>query len=70
MRSHGFERLLPVQHSSGTYSCVALDMAIECLTVDNHNDIGANLTGADSTCNSQELKCSCFDFNNIDCSER
>ncbi len=49
--------------------CVTLDMAIDCLTVDNHNDIGANLSGADSTCNSQELKCSCFGLNKRDCTE-
>ncbi len=44
-----------------------LDVDEESLSVD---DFGANLTITDSTCNSQELKGSCFDFNNIDCSER
>ncbi len=44
-----------------------LDMDVGSLSVD---DFGANLTSTDSTGNSQELKCSCFDFNNIDCSER
>ncbi len=50
--------------------CMTLDMAIGCLTVDNQNDIGANLTGTDSTGNSQELKASCFGLNKRDCTVR
>ncbi len=48
--------------------CVTLDMATDCLTVDDHN--GANLTGADSTGHSQELKASCFGLNKRECMER
>ncbi len=49
------------------YMCVVLDMDVGSLFVDH---FGANLTSTGSACNSEELKGSCFDFNNTDCSER
>ncbi len=45
-------------------------MAVGSQTVDNHKDIGANVTSTDSTGNSQMMKDSCFVFNRKNCTKR
>ncbi len=44
-------------------------MAVGSQTVDNHEDIVANVTSTDRTGNSQELKDSCFALNRTETNE-